>query len=88
MHVNITNIGLRRKTRAQETHLSCLCLLMQQGKTCQILQEGMRRVEHFGQKLESFTLIMVQDLRIKMKMNRQTDRQVKRHLDRHSNLDR
>lgn len=62
---------VKKKRRLRKIYLSSLCLLMQQGQSCQILQEGMRRVKHLGQKLESFTLIMVQHL--SMKMNTYTD---------------
>lgn len=52
------------------TYLCGLCLLVQQRQSCQVLQEGVGRIENFRQEVETLPLIVVQDLDKKNNMKK------------------
>lgn len=43
-------------------YLCCLCLLVQQCQPRQVFQERVGRIKNLGQEVETFPLIVVQDL--------------------------
>lgn len=54
-------------------YLCSLCLLVQQCQSCQVFQEWVRRIKNLGQEVETFPLIVVQDLDKKKQHQQRTN---------------